>query len=274
MGVYVEVVDAVVFVDRGGCKDGIQVEGRDAQVLQVGDLLPDAPEVAAVEVQTMGLGILRRGGIPGLDLDGGVAVHGVFAGLDVVGGIAVAKALREDLVEDRLPDPGRLYVVRQQDEVGALVRQTGRDAPLGIEIHGVVGDQVELVLHPALGHAQLRLPPDQAPVPADRAGGQHGVGPVGDRAQDHGLHRGVVVEAHPDPHRLPQGRGGIRDEIGGAVGIDAFNPLGKHRRSSFSREHRELSPVVLRILSKKALAFASAFFWYAGRDSNPRPTGS
>ena len=225
VGIDVEVVDTVVLVDRRTDEDRVQIEGRDAEVLQVRDLLPDALEVAAVEVQAMAFRVFHRGGVPGRHPDRRISVDAVFARPDVVFGVSVAEALREDLVEDGLLHPGGLDVVRQQDEVAAHIRQPGRDPLLRIEIDAAVGDEVELVLHPALGHFQLRLPPDEAAIGFDGLRREHDVGPVGVRAEDDGLHRGVGVEADADADGLPEGRGGIGDKIGSAVGIDALEPL-------------------------------------------------
>jgi len=122
VGIDVVIGGAVVFVQRGGGENRIEVEGGDAQFLQIVQFFNDAGEVAAVA--------------PPLDIEPDVAAGGLFPGLEfvpvgapgrdppgrgeimrpgaadilqgrIVGGVAVAKTLGEDLVPDRLARPGR-----------------------------------------------------------------------------------------------------------------------------------------------------------------------
>ncbi|MNL28997.1 hypothetical protein D3C87_1506680 [compost metagenome] len=85
--VHVHVVAGVVLVVAAAGEDRVEVEGVDAQLLEVGELLGHPVQVAAHEV------VEGRRGAPGRDP------------LGIVGAIAVGEALGEDLVEDGVLGP-------------------------------------------------------------------------------------------------------------------------------------------------------------------------
>ena len=128
MVVDVEVVRRVVLVVALGLEDRHQVDGVDAQLFQVRQLLLQPVEIAAVEpveheVLVKRLPVLpfprrRREPLAGPRPDG----------VRIVGGISVAEPVQHDLVPDRVLGPfGRLEYVwlrhgHSKDDGGAAVR--------------------------------------------------------------------------------------------------------------------------------------------------------
>ena len=55
MGVHMEIIQAVVFVAGGGVENGVQVKRRHPQLLEIGDFLLDALQVAAVKIHAVAL---------------------------------------------------------------------------------------------------------------------------------------------------------------------------------------------------------------------------
>ena len=88
-GIHREVVVGVIAMVGGGREDGRQVDRRDAQVIQVRQVLGDAEQVAALEA------VRRRRAVPWFELPG----------LDDP--LGRREPVREDLVEDGVADPGR-----------------------------------------------------------------------------------------------------------------------------------------------------------------------
>ena len=82
------VVPGVVPVVRGGSEDRVEIEGGDAEVLQVVELLGDTEEVASLEA------VGGRRGVPRLEVRGPREA------------LAPREAVGEDLVEDGVADPG------------------------------------------------------------------------------------------------------------------------------------------------------------------------
>ncbi len=101
-----EVVVGVIAVVRGRGEDRGQVESGDADRLQVGQPLDDPQEVTALEA------VPRRCCVPRLE---GAGLGDPRAGRE---------AVREDLVEDRVTDPGR-RVDRHRSSVGRARRARG-----------------------------------------------------------------------------------------------------------------------------------------------------
>ena len=120
--VYAKVVRGVVAVVARRLKDRVEIEGRDAQILEVAELLADALERAAVEVPAGDVAVLAatigRQRVPVLEhLAVGPALaphrHGGVGALAPV--LATRKAVGEDLVDDALPVPARLAGAGRED---------------------------------------------------------------------------------------------------------------------------------------------------------------
>ena len=108
------VVHGVVLVVGGRAEDGIQVDGVDAEVLQVGRQAPgNARQVAAEELLRGGARIGQRP--PGARLHRPVVV--VLAGDHVVGRVAVGETVGEDLVPGRPRRPRRRVEAGHQPEI-------------------------------------------------------------------------------------------------------------------------------------------------------------
>ena len=115
-----QVVGRVVAVVARRLEDRVEVDHRDAQALEVAELLADAVERAAVEIPArdalVGLGdaLVRDGGVPILDER---ALDAVLVLLkrrvsELVPALAAGKAIGEDLVDDAVLVPIRLRRAR------------------------------------------------------------------------------------------------------------------------------------------------------------------
>jgi len=109
------VIRSIVLVVGGRFEDGVEVDGGNAQLFDVIQLIQDALQVAAVEVLAVGARA-RAGGIAGIAdrlvpvglvraEDGVWLIIKGCAGWGVVVEIAIAEAVGEDLVEDGVLDP-------------------------------------------------------------------------------------------------------------------------------------------------------------------------
>ena len=129
-GVDAHVIGGVVAMVGGRLKNGVQIDGCDAQVLQVIQSINQALQVTAVEIFTVGASAGIRtarvadGFVP---IRGQGAVHGATglaveerAGWLVVGLIAIAEAVGEDLVDHRVLYPIRCCEIRGVN--GELIR--------------------------------------------------------------------------------------------------------------------------------------------------------
>jgi hypothetical protein len=104
----VVVVRVVAVVGRGG-KDGVQVEGRDAQVVQIVEIVDDAVEVAALKSLFLG------GSAPWLEIN-------LLLVRDLP---APGKAVGKDLVEDGVLCPvGGIHCVRRWGVKGWALRES------------------------------------------------------------------------------------------------------------------------------------------------------
>ena len=223
MGVHVEIIQAVILMAGGGIENGIQVQGRDTQLLQIGDLLLNTLEVAAVEVHTVGL-LVAQGLIFPVPMKALVAVLRILAGPDIVARVTVAETLREDLVEHRILDPGGLDIVADQLKIIDVLRQIGGDLLLGIKINLLPTEDIEVVAHPVLFHPHWALPIDEGPLGISPHHILLQLSAVGGGAQDHQIHRRVGVHPQANGHRLEEFGGRIRHKGGRAVGIHTFQP--------------------------------------------------
>ena len=185
-------------------KDGIEIHRRYAQLFQIGDFFHDSLKVSAVEIEAMPLLIGQRRGIPVFHADGRMPVLAVFAGLDVAAWVAVAETVRENLIENRLFYPFRLDIVRQEHKIVGVVRDIGSDFLLVIEIHRVIADQIEMILHPVFTHFQRRFVIHQPPLLFDNAHFLQLLRAIGNGAQKHMPHRRVLIHPEPDGSRLKQ----------------------------------------------------------------------
>ena len=115
-GVNVMEAGGIVFVERGGLKDGVEVERVDAELLEIGELLAQADQVAAVA--SMKHGGPEAGGVGGFPVVAGVPLHapgcdapiGEVLAAEVLGariglGAAVAEALGKRLIPDGVLGP-------------------------------------------------------------------------------------------------------------------------------------------------------------------------
>ena len=84
-----EVVVRVIAVVRGGTEDRCQVDRGDPEVLEVVEALGDPAQVAALEA------VVGRRRVPRLE------------DTRLVDPVAAGEPVREDLIEDRVADPGR-----------------------------------------------------------------------------------------------------------------------------------------------------------------------
>ena len=144
MRVDVLVIHYIVFMVGKGGEDRVQVEGIDAQVSQVIQMLGDARQIAAVKNDT-GVLILRRGAAPGQGLRTLTAVLIIFRAR-VVGGVAIGKAVREDLVKNALLHPGRRVVTGQDLKIGLIQRLKGGGAGRGVPPDAIRRLQQEAVM--------------------------------------------------------------------------------------------------------------------------------
>ena len=106
-GVDVPIVRGVVAVVAGGLKNGVQIQHRDPQRLEIGQLFPDAPEGAAPEGPGADAPVFRLGvkgrSVPVVDQEAmGAPAGGRLPGLPVA---VTGKAVREDLVDHALLPP-------------------------------------------------------------------------------------------------------------------------------------------------------------------------
>ena len=185
VGIDLRVVLGVVRVVRPGVEDRVEVDRRDAQRVEVGELLVDAPQVAAHVVAATRLlagaavvearRALRVGHrvvaavalgqrVP-VELQDRIVVADV-AGLRVVVGPAVPEPVREDLVDDRVLRPcgGGEALVVLRERPAQVLGVVGRAAEAAVERGRVVGVVVRVG---AVG--------DDEPVPqVVRLGGEPG----------------------------------------------------------------------------------------------------
>ena len=225
VGVHMEIVRAVVFVYGRSGENRVEVQGRDPQLLQIGQLIPDSLQVSSVKIQGASHAALHRRRLPAAHPDGGTAVQGVLPGLHVVGRVAVAEALREDLIKDSLLHPGGLHVVGQQHKVSGLVLHVGCDAPLGIIVDHAAADQIKLVLHPVFRDLKRRFVVNQAPLGFDWAGLGDALRAVMKGAEHYVAHRRAAVHPNPDGRRFVELRRRRADELRRTVAVDAFQPF-------------------------------------------------
>ena len=96
-----EVVVRVISVVRRRREDRVQVERVDAQVLEIAELVGEAAQVAALEP------VGGRGRVPALEAAG------------FVDAVTLGEPVGEDLVEDRIADPGWRIDTHRRDATGA-----------------------------------------------------------------------------------------------------------------------------------------------------------
>ena len=115
------VVRRVVAVVAVRLEDGVEIDTGDAQLLEIGELLPDAVEIAAVIVVRRVVPAAAVGGVEGLlrpvpvQID--LSPHALVIGRpgDHGGVLAPAEPVREDLVGHRLTEPSGGIVLRRVD---------------------------------------------------------------------------------------------------------------------------------------------------------------
>ncbi len=135
------VIGGVVFVVGRRFEDGVEVDDRHAQVLQVIQLVDHALQVAAVEIEAVGAGAVgrhradrrwaySRSALPvGSErYDGAVQfIVEEAPGWWVVAGIAIAETVGEDLVHDAVLHPiGRLEGGIVHGQLPAVVRAVAK----------------------------------------------------------------------------------------------------------------------------------------------------
>ena len=120
--VYAQVVGRVVAVVARRLKDGVEVERRDAQVLQIAQPLADALERAAVEVPARHAAVLAalvgRRRVPVLEhlaVGTAPAAHGQRVRGALAPVLPARKAVGEDLVDDSLAVPAGLAGPGRED---------------------------------------------------------------------------------------------------------------------------------------------------------------
>ena len=115
------VIHGIIAVIGGGIHDWIHIDSRDAELLQVVQLLRDTGQVAAKEVIALPLIAIscRRLAEVGRQVIPGTMLHGLMsAGLRagvVIALVAIEETIREDLIDDRFLGPVRRMIVRTVD---------------------------------------------------------------------------------------------------------------------------------------------------------------
>ncbi len=210
VGVHVVVVGHVVLMVAGGREDGVQVDGRDAQVLQVVQVLDDPGEVAPMEVPRSGAG--PREVVPGPS-PRRPALNQVLPVPDVAGRVPVSEAVREDLVDDRVGHPFGAGVSGHQAEVGGVGGSMPRNPGPGEPPVALVCLHQEAIGEARHGQRHLGLPPLADRVPAGQAGRGHHLLALRGGAQEDRVDRQVAVGAQGQGHGLPHGDATL--EVGG-----------------------------------------------------------
>ncbi len=171
--IHLEVVLGVVLVIARRIEDGVEVERRHPQGLQVVQLGVDARQIPAVEFAGAVTLLVAADRFAPRLADDRLAAVLVLVMLDAQGRVAVAEAIREDLVEDLILDPGRRLVETVEAEMLLPRRHGGADAGAVQPPLLLVGEALEAVEVNVLppGEGQLDLP-DLQPVPG--GDGRHG----------------------------------------------------------------------------------------------------
>ncbi len=213
VGIHLEVVLGVVLVVARRIEDGVEIERRYPEGLQVVQLGIDARQIAAIEFAgAMPLFVTTDRLAPRLADDRLAAVL-VLVMLDAEGRVAVAETVGEDLVEHLILHPGRWLVQAVEAKMLLARRHGGADAGAVQPPLLLVGEALEAVEVDILPLAkrQVHLPYLQPVAGRDR------------RHRDQVL---LVVRLVAQPHLAD---GGIQlAEQGQLQGIGALFEPGRH----------------------------------------------
>ena len=128
MGVYPVVILGVVLVIARRSEDGVEVERRDPEGLQIMQLAVDAGQIAAIELAAgCAFSLLADRLAPGLADDGLAAVF-IFVMAHAQGGVAIAEAIGKDLVEHLVLHPAWRLVTGVEAKMLLAGRHGGTDA--------------------------------------------------------------------------------------------------------------------------------------------------
>lgn len=211
--VHLEVVLGIVLVVARRIEDGVQVEGRDPEGLQVVQLGIDARQIPAVKFAgAVSLFVTADRLAPRL-ADDRLASVLIFVMLDAERRITVAEAVGEDLVEHLILHPGRRLMQAVEAKMLLPWRHGRADAGTvqpPLLFVGQALEAVEVDILP-LDQRQSRLPHLQ---------------PVSGRDRRHGHQILLVVRLVAQPHLAD--RGIQRTEQGELQGIGALFEPGRH----------------------------------------------
>ena len=225
MGIDVEIIEAVVFMDGRRGENRIEIEGVYTEFFEIGDFFGYALEVAAIEIEAMGVGIIFRNAVPVGNFYRREAVLGIFAGFNVVFRVSVTEALRENLIKNGIPDPFRLFIVREEDKIRAVVRNMGGNSPLGIVINLVFAGQGKLIGHAVFGYFQLCFVPDEAALGFNGSHFGEIFGSVGIGDEHDVFYGSIFIKANPDFYGFGKVWVRIAEERFRSVAVDAYEPV-------------------------------------------------
>ena len=162
---------------------------------------------------------------PVFDADCRVPVERIFAVLNIVIRVAVTESIRKDLIEHSVLDPRGLPVVRQQNEIVGLIRQVCCDAKLVVVVHGIVADNVELILHtvfadPKLGRVIHQTVDDLAAFHLHQI-----TYPIWYASEEDVLYWRILIHSQFDCDCFPQFWLWVTDKKSAAVTIYALQPF-------------------------------------------------
>ncbi len=197
MGVNVLIIYRVIFMVAGRGEDRREIEGIDAQILQVIQVLDNPPQVAAEKFDPARLAKWTRYLAPG-PRDDRLTITCILAITDIVGGIAIGKALGKNLVKDAVAHPQGRMVVSKYTEIRRVRRRiphhpSGSKPPVAL----VCQKKKAVVVshHPDL---DIPLPPARGRILRDQPQRSHMLLAIRDSANENAFNRCIQASTHAE----------------------------------------------------------------------------